>query len=53
MNYQEFVKTYTTIPNQFLDEFLVFFDLNADEDKPTINLDAIAKWQERKKEPTM
>lgn len=40
----DFLKKYSTMPNEFIDDFFSLYDRNTDSDDFVINLDIVAKW---------
>ena len=48
MNLIEFLKKYSTINNNFIDDFFSLYDIN-DKDKFIINLDKVSRWLNARK----
>ncbi len=44
MQFADFLKKYSTIPNSFIDDFFTFYKQNTNEDDIIIDLDLVAKW---------
>lgn len=49
ISFIEFMKKYSTVSNDFLDDFLSFYDINTNNSDYIIDLDKVSKWLETRK----
>jgi phage anti-repressor protein len=50
VQFANFLKKYSTIPNSFIDDFFTFYKQNTDEDDIIIDLHLVAKWLQIRKD---
>lgn len=46
MTLKEFLKTYSTVPNGFIDDFFSLYDMHTLQIDPVVDLDVVSKWLE-------
>jgi len=46
MELSDFLKKYSTISNDFIDEFMSIYNPNTSQTDLTINIDIVSKWLE-------